>query len=186
MSSALASTRAPTRTERQTSASPMASLGSRHDDRAARIAGGEDISRPDGGRSTEALTHNMIDAGAPARHGERGSPQPKKGKESVRGANGAIVGTMSAGPRFLTLPDVAEILNTSLAQVTALVRRGELRALKLGGRGQWRVETSELEAFIERMYVETEQQLRPPAGRAASGTAEEVSDEVSDEAPRGH
>jgi excisionase family DNA binding protein len=63
-------------------------------------------------------------------------------------------------PRFLTLPDVAEVLNTSLAQVTALVRRGELRALKLGGRGQWRVETSELEAFIERMYEETQQQLR--------------------------
>jgi excisionase family DNA binding protein len=67
---------------------------------------------------------------------------------------------MSAGPRFLTLPDVAEILNTSNAQVTALVRRGELRALKLGGRGQWRVEASELEAFIERMYAETQAQLR--------------------------
>ena len=64
-------------------------------------------------------------------------------------------GGLSGGPRFLTLTDVAEILNTSLAQVTALVRRGELRALKLGGRGQWRVETSELEAFIERMYAET-------------------------------
>ena len=63
-------------------------------------------------------------------------------------------------PRFLTLPDVAEILNTSLAQVTALVRRGELKALKLGGRGQWRVEATELEAFIERMYEETQQQLR--------------------------
>ena len=62
---------------------------------------------------------------------------------------------MTAGPRFLTLPDVAEILNTSLAQVTALVKREELRALKLGGRGQWRVEASELEAFIERMYAET-------------------------------
>jgi excisionase family DNA binding protein len=66
---------------------------------------------------------------------------------------------MSAAPRFLTLADVAEILNTSLAQVTALVRRGELRALKLGGRGQWRVETSELEAFIERMYAETQAHL---------------------------
>jgi excisionase family DNA binding protein len=67
---------------------------------------------------------------------------------------------MVDGPRFLTLPDVAEILNTSLAQVTALVRREELRALKLGGRGQWRVETSELEAFIERMYAETQEHLR--------------------------
>ncbi|HET6562789.1 MAG TPA: helix-turn-helix domain-containing protein [Marmoricola sp.] len=67
---------------------------------------------------------------------------------------------MSEAPRFLTLADVAEILNTSLAQVTALVRRGELRALKLGGRGQWRVETSELEAFIERMYSETQAHLK--------------------------
>lgn len=70
------------------------------------------------------------------------------------------MGHMSAAPRFLTLPDVAEILNTSIAQVTALVRRGELRALKLGGRGQWRVETSELEAFIERMYAETQAHLQ--------------------------
>jgi excisionase family DNA binding protein len=58
-------------------------------------------------------------------------------------------------PRFLTLTDVAEILNTSSAQVYALVRRGELKAIKIGGRGQWRVEASELEDFIARMYVET-------------------------------
>ena len=67
---------------------------------------------------------------------------------------------MTDAPRFLTLADVAEILNTSLAQVTALVRRGELVALKLGGRGQWRVETTELEAFIERMYAQTRAHLR--------------------------
>ena len=66
---------------------------------------------------------------------------------------------MTDGPRFLTLNDVAEILNTSLAQVTALVHRQELRAIKIGGRGQWRVERSELEAFIERMYAETEAHL---------------------------
>jgi excisionase family DNA binding protein len=58
-------------------------------------------------------------------------------------------------PRFLQLADVAEILNTSTAQVYALVRRGELPAIKIGGRGQWRVETSELEAFIQRSYEET-------------------------------
>jgi excisionase family DNA binding protein len=96
---------------------------------------------------------------------------------------------MSAGPRFLTLPDVAEILNTSLAQVTALVRRGELRALKLGGRGQWRVETTELEAFIERMYAETQQQLRSAgqapetAAQAAAQTAAEPAGDVSGEQP---
>jgi excisionase family DNA binding protein len=59
-------------------------------------------------------------------------------------------------PRILTLTDVAEILNTSSAQVYALVRRKELRAFKLGGRGQWRVEASELEAFIGRMYDKTD------------------------------
>jgi len=62
---------------------------------------------------------------------------------------------MSGTPRFLTLADVAEILNTSSAQVYALVRRGDLPAIKIGGRGQWRVETTELEAFIQRSYDQT-------------------------------
>lgn len=62
---------------------------------------------------------------------------------------------MSGTPRFLTLADVAEVLNTSSAQVYALVRRGELPAIKIGGRGQWRVEASVLETFIEQMYAET-------------------------------
>lgn len=61
-----------------------------------------------------------------------------------------------SSPRFLTLTDVAEILNTSSAQVYALVRRGELPAIKLGGRGQWRVESSRLEAYISQLYAETE------------------------------
>ncbi len=64
---------------------------------------------------------------------------------------------MSAAPRFMTLADVAEVLNTSSAQVYALVRRGDLPAIKIGGRGQWRVEASELEGFIQRMYAETRQ-----------------------------
>ena len=58
-------------------------------------------------------------------------------------------------PRFLTLSDVAEVLNASSAQVYALVRRGDLPAIKIGGRGQWRVERTELEQFITRMYAET-------------------------------
>jgi excisionase family DNA binding protein len=59
-------------------------------------------------------------------------------------------------PRFLTLADVAEILNTSSAQVYALVRRKELLAMKLGGRGQWRVRQTDLEAYIERQYAATD------------------------------
>jgi excisionase family DNA binding protein len=57
--------------------------------------------------------------------------------------------------RFLHLADVAEILNISAAQAYALVRSGELPAIKVGGRGQWRVESSELEGYIQRMYSQT-------------------------------
>ena len=60
-------------------------------------------------------------------------------------------------PRFLQLADVAEILNISAAQAYALVRNGSLPAIKVGGRGQWRVETAELEAYIKRAYDETRQ-----------------------------
>ncbi len=60
-----------------------------------------------------------------------------------------------SGPRFLQLADVAETLNISSAQVYALVRGGDLPAIKIGGRGQWRVEASELEGYIQRMYNET-------------------------------
>lgn len=62
---------------------------------------------------------------------------------------------MPGTPRFLTLADVAEILNTSSAQVYALVRRGDLPAIKIGGRGQWRVESAQLEEYITKMYAET-------------------------------
>ena len=62
---------------------------------------------------------------------------------------------MAGTPRFLTLADVAEVLNTSSAQVYALVRRGELPAIKIGGRGQWRVESAQLEDFIAKMYADT-------------------------------
>jgi excisionase family DNA binding protein len=57
--------------------------------------------------------------------------------------------------RFLQLSDVAEILNISAAQTYALVRSGELPAIKIGGRGQWRVERTELENYIQRCYTQT-------------------------------
>jgi len=57
--------------------------------------------------------------------------------------------------RFLTLTDVAETLNISAAQTYALVRSGELRAIKVGGRGQWRVEAAELEKYINQAYEQT-------------------------------
>ena len=57
--------------------------------------------------------------------------------------------------RFIQLSDVSEILDISSTQAYALVRSGELTAIKVGGRGQWRVEATELENYIQRMYSET-------------------------------
>ena len=57
--------------------------------------------------------------------------------------------------RFLTLADVTEELNISAAQAYALVRGGDLPAIQVGGRGQWRVEARELEGYIQRMYEQT-------------------------------
>jgi len=59
--------------------------------------------------------------------------------------------------RFLTLADVAAVLNISDSQTYALVRSGELPAIKIGGRGQWRVERDQLESYIQRMYDQTKQ-----------------------------
>jgi excisionase family DNA binding protein len=57
--------------------------------------------------------------------------------------------------RFLLLSDVAAELNVSDSQVYHMVRSGELSAIKIGGRGQWRVERSKLEEYIQQKYAET-------------------------------
>jgi len=75
-------------------------------------------------------------------------------------------------PRFLTLDDVAEILAVSWSQAYALVRRKELIAIQIGGRGQWRVEVDELERFIQQKYAEA---------RAGTVPAAPVSDEARGE-----
>jgi len=57
--------------------------------------------------------------------------------------------------RFLLLTDVAAELNVSDSQVYHMVRSGELPAIKIGGRGQWRVERARLEEYIQQKYAET-------------------------------
>lgn len=66
--------------------------------------------------------------------------------------------------RFLTLADVGEVLNISSSQTYALVRSGELPAIQVGGRGQWRVETRVLEEYIARAYEKTAAALKNDAG----------------------
>jgi excisionase family DNA binding protein len=79
--------------------------------------------------------------------------------------------------RFLTLADVAETLNISASQTYALVRSGDLPAIKIGGRGQWRVEATELEGYITRMYAETQEFVRDhPLTRDDLARADELTD----------
>jgi excisionase family DNA binding protein len=66
--------------------------------------------------------------------------------------------------RFLTLADVGEVLNISSSQTYALVRSGELPAIQVGGRGQWRVETRILEEYIAKAYEKTASALRAESG----------------------
>ncbi len=62
--------------------------------------------------------------------------------------------------RFMTMQDVADELATSLSQIYHMVRSGELPAIKIGGRGQWRIERARLEEYISRKYEETAQFVR--------------------------
>ena len=66
----------------------------------------------------------------------------------------------TSSPRFLTLADVAEVLNVTVRQVYALVRSGELRGIQIGGRGQWRIENDQLEDYISRQYARAENDAR--------------------------
>lgn len=70
-----------------------------------------------------------------------------------------------ATPRFLTLADVAEVLNVTVRQVYALVRSGDLRGIQIGGRGQWRVEAIELEDYISRQYARADNLEHDPSDR---------------------
>ena len=67
--------------------------------------------------------------------------------------------------RFLTLEEVAEELALTRSQVYAMVRDGELPAVKFGKKGHWRIERSRLEQYIVAKYAETAEYVRanPPA-----------------------
>jgi excisionase family DNA binding protein len=70
----------------------------------------------------------------------------------------------------MDLDEVANTLSVPRAQVYALVRTGRLRAIKIGGRGVWRVERCALEAFITAVDA---------------ATAQLVDGDVAGELPRG-
>lgn len=57
--------------------------------------------------------------------------------------------------RFLTVADAAELLAVDVAEVDALIRSGELPAIRVGANGPWRIERTQLEVWIEEQYEAT-------------------------------
>jgi excisionase family DNA binding protein len=81
-------------------------------------------------------------------------PRARPGRD-----DGPIIGTMTHPDygglaRFFTLAETAEVLAVSVSQAYALVRSGELPAIKIGGNGHWRVERTVLQAYIDGKYEE--------------------------------
>ena len=53
-------------------------------------------------------------------------------------------------PKMLTLEDVARILDVTPPTARSLVRSGEITGFQIGGRGMWRVDPADLQAYITR------------------------------------
>lgn len=78
---------------------------------------------------------------------------------------------MTEGPRFLTPADVAEVLNTSVPQVMALIRDGELSYLRIGGRGVFRIEVVDVEDYIARQKRKAKEEVRARRAKLSSSEA---------------
>lgn len=62
--------------------------------------------------------------------------------------------------RFWMLCDVAWYLNKDTAEVYRLIREGKLVATKIGGRGQWRIATSAVKAYLDEEFAATAEWVR--------------------------
>jgi excisionase family DNA binding protein len=58
--------------------------------------------------------------------------------------------------RFFSIADAAEILSVDVAMVDALVRSGELPAIRVGSTGPYRIERTQLDLWIEGQYRQSE------------------------------
>lgn len=60
--------------------------------------------------------------------------------------------------KLLTLREIAESLQVSERTIRRLVNRGDLAGFKVGDRGQVRVKSEDLEAYLERQRVHADGQ----------------------------
>ncbi|MFJ3956431.1 helix-turn-helix domain-containing protein [Arthrobacter sp. NPDC090010] len=74
-------------------------------------------------------------------------------------------------PRFLTLADVEEVLQINSSQAYALVRSGQLKAIRVGGRGVWRVEADKLEEYIQEQYEATRRSIEETSAQSGGNPA---------------
>jgi hypothetical protein len=73
---------------------------------------------------------------------------------------------------FLTVPEVAE-LHTTQAQVYALIRGSDMRAMKMGGRGQWPChhKVSSFRTETTRVWAKDSSTVEVPAKLTSGETA---------------
>lgn len=81
-------------------------------------------------------------------------PQPRPHAERLRRTS-RILPRVTTQSRFYTIKGTADVLATSPTQVYALLRRGQPRGSKVGGRGQWWIGRDVVEAFIAHVYDDT-------------------------------
>ncbi|MEG9249975.1 helix-turn-helix domain-containing protein [Arthrobacter sp. Soc17.1.1.1] len=73
--------------------------------------------------------------------------------------------------RFLTLQQVADELNTKHNTIRALIASGDLPAIQIGGRGQWRIERAKLEDYISAAYTKARTDIARGAIDTPDGAA---------------
>lgn len=69
--------------------------------------------------------------------------------------------------RFLTVADAAELLSVDVPTIDALIRSGELPAIRVGDTGPWRVERTQLQLWIEDRYEDTRRHAQWQEGEFA-------------------
>ena len=73
--------------------------------------------------------------------------------------------------RFLTMPQVADELASTPTVIRGLIRTGELPAIQVGGRGQWRIERVRLEKYIAGAYTKARTETASGSTDLSSGDA---------------
>ncbi|WP_407343472.1 helix-turn-helix transcriptional regulator [Pengzhenrongella phosphoraccumulans] len=72
--------------------------------------------------------------------------------------------TTDQPPRFISLARACQTLGISSSQGYALVKSGQIPAIQIGGRGIWRIEVGELEAYIQQRYAATRTKAEQAGG----------------------